>query len=176
MMDFRLLRKRMSRRTLLCVSLVGSIASLGAISGVASSGADVSRQAHGSSVATAARVVALHLTTNLHLVGRPGHVAYAKGTVSGTFSGTTSVRYTAIGSTGGEATFTMYPSSGGSMTGRSVTHGHAVGPTAYFTGTATITGGTGRWAHAHGTGLSFSGSLDRQNYHSTSVTSGNIRV
>jgi hypothetical protein len=175
-MGLRLLWKRMSQPALLRVSLVGSIVSLGALFGVTSSGADVSHQARGGPVAAAARVMSLNLTTTLHVVGRPGHVAYAKGTVSGTFSGTTSVRYTAVGSTEGEATFSIYPSSGGSLLGRSVTHGHAAGPIAYFSGTATITGGTGRWAHAHGTGLSFSGTLNRQNYHSMSVTRGKLHL
>ncbi len=121
-------------------------------------------------------MIALNLTTNARLTSRPGHVDYAKGTVSGTFTGTTTIRFVAIGSIGGEATFTIYPKSGGSLTGRSVTHGRVVGPTAYFSGTSSITGGTGAYAHAHGTGLTFSGKVDRQNYRSTSVTHGNISL
>lgn len=124
----------------------------------------------------AARTISLNLTTTAHLIGRPGHVAYAKGTISGTFTGTTSVRYVAVSSLGGETTFTIYPKSGGSLYGKSITRGRAVGATAYFSGTSTVTGGTGRWAHAHGTNLKFSGTVDRQNYHSTSVLRGSISV
>lgn len=160
----------LSRVSLIVLTLV-----LGAIPALASS-RDTSQSRRSVSRAVAARVVSLNLRTTLRLVGRPGHVNNAKGTFTGTFSGTTTVRFVAAGSTGGEATFTLYPASGGSLIGHSVTHGRVVGPTAYFSGTASITGGTGSWAHAYGTGLAYSGTLDRQNYHSTSVMRGSIRA
>jgi hypothetical protein len=175
-MGIRLPRKRTSRRTFPGISLVVSAVFLGVIPGVVSSGAASARPVRSVSDATAARVVSLSLTTKLRLVGRPGHVSYAKGTVSGTFSGTTSARFVAIGSSGGEATFTIYPASGGSILGRSVTHGRVVGPVAYFSGTASIVGGTGRWAHAHGTNLKYTGTVNRQNYRSASVMHGSISV
>jgi hypothetical protein len=175
-MGIRSLWKRPLQHPLLRVLPVIGALALAAIPSAASSRTNTAHQARNVPVAAAARVVSLNLTSKLRLIGRPGHVDYVKGTVSGTFSGTTSVRFVAIGSTGGEATFTIYPKSGGSLFGRSVTHGRVVGPTAYFSGTASITGGTGSWAHAHGTGLAFSGTVNRQNYHSTSVTHGTIRV
>jgi hypothetical protein len=165
------------RRLLLSISLVGSLAVLGAAAGVASSDAGVVPQTSGFRPAIAARVVSLNLTAALHLVGRPSHVDNATGSVTGTFAGRATARFfTSIGSTGGEATFTLYPSSGGSLVGRATTRGRVVGPTAYFKGTATISGGTGRWKRAHGTGVSFNGTFDRQNYHSILIIRGNISV
>jgi len=175
-MRFSRLWSHMSMRVLVVVTLM-ALTFVGVNMGPMSQGTVASaRSTRNAPIAVATKVMSLSLTTTLRLVGRPGHVDYAKGNVTGNFAGTTSVRFVAIGSTGGEATFTIYPTSGGSLIGRSVTHGHVVGPTAYFSGTASITGGTGRWAHAHGTGLGYSGSLDRQNYHSTSVMHGSIRV
>ncbi len=181
-MGIRLLCKHRPQRRLslvLPVSLAipGLIAALSvaAISSAGVSDAAPANSAHGSG-ATAARVMYLNLTTTLRLVGRPGHVDTLKGTVSGTLSGSTTGRFVSLGSTGGEGTFTIYPSTGGSLFGREITHGHAVGPTAYFSGTVSITGGTGRWAHASGRGLTYSGTFNRQNYHATSLLRGNIRV
>jgi hypothetical protein len=169
------LRMHTSRRALaLALALVSAMV-LGAIPDIASSGAAPIRTTHGAPRAVAARVVYVDLTTLLRLVGHPGHVEYAKGTVSGTFSGTTSARFTTIDSTEGEASFTIYPSKGGSLDGRGHLRGHIVGPTAYFAGTALIVGGTGEWAHASGK-LVYSSTIDRQNFHSTSVMHGDISV
>lgn len=167
---------RARRRLLLPISLAGSLAVIGAAAGVASSDARVVPQTSSLRLAVAARVMSLNLTAALHLIGRPGHVDNATGSVTGTFAGRATARFTSIGSTGGEATFTLYPSSGGSLVGRATTRGRVVGPTAYFTGTATISGGTGRWKGAHGTGVSFNGTFDRQNYHSTLTIRGKTSV
>jgi hypothetical protein len=181
-MGIHLPRKRTSQRTFpgiplaARISLAVSAVFLGVIPGVVSSGSASGRPVSSVPGATAARAVSLNLTTNVHLVGRPGHIDYAKGTVSGTFSGTTSCRFVTIGSSGGSVTFTIYPASGGSILGRAATHGRVVGPTVYFSGTASIIGGTGRWAHAHGTNLKYAGTSNRQNYRSTSVMHGSISV
>jgi hypothetical protein len=187
-MGIRLHSRRVVRRTLLGISLGISTVGLGAIAGISSGAAlafpggasahsaSAGSSAHGLPGAVTARVIVLNLKSTLHLVGPPGHVDYSKGTVSGSLSGTASTRFVSLGTAKGESTFTIYPSTGGSLTGRSLTQGHVVGASLYFSGTSTITGGTGRWAHAHGTGLTFSGVLNRQNYHSTVTTHGNVSV
>jgi hypothetical protein len=181
-MGVRLLSRRTVRRTVVGISLGVSTMSLCATAIAMFSGAAFARPAsarppvRGLPQALAARVISLNLKTTMHLVGLPGHVTYSKGTVTGSLPGTASARFVALSSNRGESTFAIYPSSGGSLVGRSATHGYVAGPTVYFSGTATITGGTGRWAHAHGTGLTFSGALNRQNYHSTLVTHGNVSV
>jgi hypothetical protein len=121
-----------------------------------------------------ARAMPLSLTVHLHLVGRPGHVLIEQGTVTGTISGTGYSRNTTIASSRGESTFTV-SAKNGTLSGKAATHGRVVGGTAYFVGTATITSGTGSWAHAAGSSLQFNGTMDRQNYNVTDHVTGTIR-
>jgi hypothetical protein len=111
--------------------------------------------------------------SNMHLVGRPGHTLNESGTVSGTVSGSIYSRGEAITTNIGTATFTIWIK-GGSISGRAGTHGHIVGATAYFYGTALITAGSGRLAHAVGSHLRFSGTLNRQNYRVNEHISGTL--
>jgi hypothetical protein len=144
---------------------------LGAVACVAPSGA---ASGSGGPVAVAARTQAFNLNSTLHLVGRPGHVLNEQGTFTGSQSGTIAIRFTSVTSTSGEATFVAYPG-GGSVSGHTTTRGHVVGAKVYFGGSMTITGGSGRWAHASGRGLGFSGVVNRQNFHATTHMQGSIR-
>jgi hypothetical protein len=126
--------------------------------------------------AVAARTMAFNLNSNLHLVGRPGHVLNEQGTFSGSQSGTIAIRFMSVTSTSGEATFVAYPRGGGWVSGRTSTKGRVVGANVYFSGSMTITGGSGRWAHASGHGLGFSGVVDRRSFHATTHMQGNINV
>ncbi|MFI5009388.1 MAG: hypothetical protein ACHQDY_03845 [Solirubrobacterales bacterium] len=123
----------------------------------------------------AARTQAFNLNSNLHLVGKPGHVLNEQGTFTGSQSGSIRIRFTSVTSTSGGATFVAYPS-GGSVSGYTTTRGRVVGAFVYFGGTMTVTGGTGRWAHASGHGLGFSGVVDRRSFHATTHMQGNINV
>jgi hypothetical protein len=124
----------------------------------------------------AASSLAFNINSNLHLVGRAGRVLNEQGTFSGSQSGTIALRFTSATSTSGEASFTAYSSKGGSVSGRTATRGRVVGATVYLTGTMTITGGTGRWKHASGRNLKFSGVVDRHDFHATTQMQGNISV
>ena len=150
--------------------LVLAAAALGAMAALATSA-----PAHSPS-ARAAKAMAFNVSSNLRLVGHPGHVLNETGTFSGTQSGTISLRFVSATSTSGEATFTAYSSQGGSVSGRSSTRGRVVGAKVYLTGVMTITGGTGRWSHASGRGLQFSGVVDRHNFHATTRMQGTINV
>lgn len=180
-MGVRMVSRRTLRRASVRVPLVLVMTGLGVAAGVVPSGATQvratrrARAARSVPTATAANTLSVRLSAQVRLIGRPGHVDNERGTFTGTFSGTIALRVEAVGSTGGTATFTMYPTKGGSISGHSVTRGHVNGATVDFTGTATITGGTGSWAHASGTGLRYEGVLNRQNNHATSVMSGRIR-
>jgi hypothetical protein len=129
---------------------------------------------HPSRVAHAARTVSISETATLRLVGRLGHVLNERGTATGTYSGSIEARLVAITGTTGEATITVY-TRGGSLKARAITRAHPVGPLAYFRGTAVILSGTGSWSHASGS-LSFTGKLDRQNFHATAEMRGTLHV
>jgi hypothetical protein len=152
--------------------LVPLVAILGAVVGVAPSGAAPAR---GGPVAVAAKTQVFNINSTLHLIGRPGHVLNEQGTFTGSQSGTIAIRFTSVTSTSGGATFVAYPS-GGSVSGVTSTKGHVVGAKVYFTGSMTVTGGTGRWAHASGRGLVFTGVVDRQNFHATTHMQGSISL
>jgi hypothetical protein len=159
----------MLRRGVGKLLLVSSLAALGVVCLVPSgAGAEPS--------AVAARTMAFNLTSNLRLVGRPGHVLNEQGTFSGSQSGTIAIRFTSVTSTSGEATFVAYPRGGGWVSGRTSTKGRVVGAKVYFGGSMTISGGSGRWAHASGRGLAFSGVMDRRSFHATTHMQGSINV
>jgi hypothetical protein len=101
-------------------------------------------------------------------------VIYEQGTVSGTLSATVSSRSTAINTTQGAGTFTIYPK-GGSFSCQAFTHGRLVGSTIYFTGTAKIVSGTGSWAHASSSNMRYTGTMNRQNYRITLHITGTIK-
>jgi hypothetical protein len=58
------------------------------------------------------------------------------------------------------AEVSIYPS-GGSLTGRASASYRASGGVASFSGTMSIVRGTGRYSHASGSGLSFTGTVQR---------------
>lgn len=154
------------RRRMLLVPLAGA---LGAIASLAPSA-----PAHGGPSATAARTLTFNVNSNLRLVGKPGHVLNERGTFSGSQSGTIAIRFTSVTSTSGGATFAAY-SSAGSISGQTTTRGHVVASKVYFTGVMSVTGGSGRYAHALGRNLQFSGVVDRRNFHATTHMQGSIR-
>jgi hypothetical protein len=127
-------------------------------------------------VAQAARTLRFNINASLHLVGSAGHVLNEKGSFTGTQSGTIAVRFTSGNVISGSATFAAYSSRGGSVSGRATIKGHVGVATVYFTGIVTITGGTGRWAHASGRNLRFTGTVDPHNFHASTHIEGTINV
>lgn len=174
-MGFTLLPKhgRKSGPLRVSLALVILTAALGAGAWVSPSGAVSSGPRHDTAVALAAKTRSFEVTATMHLVGRPGHILTEQGRVTGTLTGTAYSRNTTLPANRAESTFTVY-GKGASVSGRSSSQGHVVGATAYFTGTATITGGTGAWAHAKGSDLHFSGVVNRQNYNVTEHVAGAV--
>jgi hypothetical protein len=128
--------------------------------------------------ARAAGSESIHETATLRPIGSPqGHVLNERGTVSGTYRGSVEARLVARTNTQWEATLTVY-TSGGSLKAKSTTRfrpekeEEVIG---YFVGTASITGGTGTWAHTSGH-LTFNGSVDRQNFHVSADMTGALNV
>jgi hypothetical protein len=69
-------------------------------------------------------------------------------------------------------TFTIH-ASGGSIEGHGSATPHGSGTYESFSGTLTVTGGSGRYAHAHGHGGLY-GTFDRDNYALVIKTTGSL--
>lgn len=114
-------------------------------------------------VAVAAREMTLHETGNLHLVSHHHTQLVEEGHGTGTLSGSIIVKIT-LAFSQASITFTAYPSTGGTVIGRGEGKLYAGGRKANFSGTATITGGTGRYAHASGHNIHLAGTLQRKTF------------
>jgi hypothetical protein len=120
--------------------------------------------------AQAARTLNITDTADMHYAGGSGSLLHETGTASGTLPGNMKANL-AIGATL-TANFTIY-ASGGTITGRGMGRTHGSGTYESFAGTLVATGGTGRYAHAHGHG-GFYGTFDRKNYDLTVQTTGKL--
>jgi hypothetical protein len=111
--------------------------------------------ASGAPAAFIARVLNVRDEGHLHSVGIAGSRLTEEGPVSGTIAGRVRVRFAYNGSPTVAAQFTIYGRYG-SISG----HGQGrvsdpASPEASFRGALSITGGSGRYAHAHGSGELF---------------------
>jgi hypothetical protein len=113
-------------------------------------------------VASAARSVTLNDSGRLHLTSHHGFTLNEQGTATGTIAGTIYIHLNVSSTNSVTAEVSIYPS-GGSLTGRASANYHVHGPSATFNGTMNIARGTGRYSHARGTGLSFTGAVQRAN-------------
>ena len=129
-----------------------------------SSGSTVAKQpcpakvAHRAPRARAAATVSLHETGNLRLASKHGFTLNEQGSASGTLSGTITVRLTIVSSSHVRAEVHI-SRSGGSISGEATASYHKSGRSASFSGSMSVTGGTGAYSHAHGSGLSFGGTI-----------------
>jgi hypothetical protein len=121
-----------------------------------------------------ARALNVNDTAHLHYVRESDAQLIDEGAATGTVPGTVRVSFD-VGATL-TATFTIY-AHGGSIIG----HGSGTLHTSKnksdvyisFGGMLTVSHGTGRYAHAHGTG-GFYGTVDRKNYAATIQTTGSL--
>jgi hypothetical protein len=108
--------------------------------------------------ARAARTVSLIETGRLHLTSKHNFTLNEQGSASGTAAGVIYVQLTAVSSSRVTAQISIDPR-GGSMSGSGAASYRRVGATAVFSGSMSIDRGTGSYAHIHGSGLSFSGTI-----------------
>jgi hypothetical protein len=104
----------------------------------------------GHTVAWAAQAQVANDDGNLHLVGESGADLVEEGQMTGTLPGRAKLLFS-IGATV-SATFTLYPRSGGSISGHGSGKLTSSGRYASFGGSMAVTSGTGRYKHAHGVG------------------------
>lgn len=121
--------------------------------------------------ANAAHVIDAKDQAHLHLTSTNGSLLIEEGPVTGAIPGTVKANFTIAANV--TSTFTIYARSGGSITGQGSGALHSTGTTSSFGGSLKVTGGSGRYKHAHGTG-GFSGQINRKTFAVTVQTSGKL--
>jgi hypothetical protein len=123
--------------------------------------------------ARAANTFSLSDTGHLHRTSHHGFTFNEQGSASGTLSGTIYIHLKIISTNQVTAEVSIYPS-GSSITGYGTADYRPSGAVASFSGTMTIERGTGRYSGAHGSGLSFTGTVQRSNDAVTVHVSGRM--
>lgn len=130
-------------------------------------------RASNSSTAYQSRTVSLRESGNLHLTSRHGFTLNEQGAGTGTISGTIYVHLTIASTKKVTAEMNIYLK-GGSITGEASAGYRREGATGSFAGSLSIARGTGSYVNAHGSGLSFSGTIQRSNYAVTVHVNGTV--
>lgn len=112
--------------------------------------------------AKAARTLTLNDSASLHKTSVHGLNLYEAGNARGSLGGSVWLHLDLVSTNHVVAQITVYPH-GGSMSGNASASYHVKGSVASFSGTLSITRGTGSYSHARGSGLSFSGTVQRAN-------------
>jgi hypothetical protein len=132
-----------------------------------------------SSAATArvARTFTINDTGHLHKTSGHGitinQVLNEQGSASGTISGPIYIHLRVVSPIRVTAEVNIYPH-GGSITGSATATFRSSGGVASFNGTMKIVRGSGRYSHASGSGLSFTGTVQRINDAVTVHVSGRM--
>lgn len=124
-------------------------------------------------IARSARTISLNDSGRLHLTSHHGFTLNEQGSASGTIAGTIYIHLNVTSTRSVTAEVSIYPH-GGSITGKASGAYRSNGGSASFTGTLNILRGTGSYAGAHGTGLSFAGTVQRSNDAVTVRVSGRM--
>jgi hypothetical protein len=112
--------------------------------------------------ALAAASISLNDTGHLHLTSHKGFTLNEQGSASGTIAGTIYIHLHVTSTNHVTAEVNIYPH-GGSITGQASASYHPSGAVATFNGSMSVSRGTGRYSHAHGSGISFTGTVQRSN-------------
>jgi hypothetical protein len=110
---------------------------------------------------------------HLRLVKSSGSVLYDEGAAHGTFPGTVKVRFLYNGSPTVSAQITISGHAGSIQAHGSGKMSNPTSANPSFKGALTITSGSGRYSHAHGTGA-FYGVFYRRSYGMTVQTEGTL--
>jgi hypothetical protein len=123
--------------------------------------------------ARAAGTLSLSDTGHLHRTSHHGFTLNEEGSASGTISGTIYIHLKIVSTNRVTAEVSIYPR-GSSITGYATADYRPSGAVASFSGTMTIERGTGRFSGAHGSGLGFTGTVQRSNDAVTVHVSGRM--
>jgi hypothetical protein len=138
--------------------VIAAAVSFGALMAVVTLPPTVSSEAD--SRVFAARVFSLNESGRLHLTSKHGFTLDEQGSASGTVRGPIYVHMTVVSTDRVTAEVNIYPR-GGSISGSGTASYVKGNATASFSGSLSIGRGTGSYNHAHGAGLSFSGTIRR---------------
>jgi hypothetical protein len=154
-----------------CLRLVtiAAMAALALALALALAAATASRAA----TAHAARTFSLYENGRLQLTSHHGFTLNEQGSAYGTISGTIYIHLHVVSTNHVTAEVNIYPH-GGSLTGYASASYHPSGGVATFNGSMSIARGTGRYSHAYGSGLSFTGTIQRSNDAVTVRVSGRM--
>jgi hypothetical protein len=141
----------------LCVPLLASVGV--GILDVGTAGATGGARAP--AVAKLARTVSLSESGRLRLTSKKGFTLNERGTAFGTIAGSIYIHLHLVSQSRVTAEVNIYPS-GGSLTGNGSASYHVVGGYAAFSGTLSITRGSGKYARARASGLRFTGTIQRR--------------
>ena len=128
-----------------------------------------------SSVALAARTISLHENGRLRLTSKHGFTLNEQGSASGTIAGAIYIHLHLTSSSRVTAEVNIYPR-GGSLSGNGSASYHVSGAYAIFSGTLSLSHGTGSYARAHASRLRFTGTIQRRNDAVTVQLSGPLSV
>jgi hypothetical protein len=123
--------------------------------------------------ATATRTTSLRENGNLRLTSRHGFTLNEQGRASGTIAGTIYVHLKIVSSKRVTAEVNIY-ARGGSISGYADAGYRREGATGNFSGSLSVNRGSGSYNHAHGSGLSFSGTIRRSDYAVAVHVRGNV--
>lgn len=143
------------------LALVVTTTTLAAVTSGGASGAN-SPRANGPS-ASSTRVISLDERASLRLTSKRGFTLNEQGTATGTLKGAIYVHLKIVSTKKVTAEVNIYPSSGGSISGSASAAYRREGPTGKFSGSLSITRGSGSYGHVRGSGLSFSGTIAKSN-------------
>jgi hypothetical protein len=135
--------------------------------------AQAASSAQAATHARAARTFSLNESSRLHLTSKHGFTLNEQGSVSGSISGAIYVHLTIVSTDRVTAEVSIYPS-GSSISGdasASYRKGNTFGS---FSGSLSISRGSGSYEHAYGSGLSFRGTIQRSNDAITVHVSGRV--
>lgn len=110
-------------------------------------------------------------TAHLHYISSSGSLLFEEGSASGTIPGKMQA-HCDVGPTL-TASFTIAVHGGGAIDGHGTAKAHGSGVYESFAGTLTVTGGSGRYAHARGHAGLY-GVFDRRTYTLTVQTTGRL--
>jgi hypothetical protein len=146
-----------------------STATLAALLLLAASAAGSHREGHMRSFA--AHALTATDTAHLSYMSASGSLLFEQGRATGTLPGAMKAHFN-VGATM-QGSFTIY-AKGGSISGRGSADLHGSGVYESFAGTLVVTGGKGRFAHAHGRAKLY-GTFNRNSYALLVQTVGTLR-